>query len=98
MFYTEIVDYQKVWSLIASATGDSDEIANRIGSIIHNKIIFAILNPIPNPAKSEIAKKIGEGMSDPATIDFLVDRLGPGIKTVIRNAFNEAFYEIEGLL
>lgn len=105
MYYSQVVDYQKINDLLEDLsapnldelanpghirTPNPDEIANKIGSFIHNKILFAILDTIDNPAKSEIAMKITENRTDPATLQFLVDRLGPGIKTVIRDAFDDA--------
>lgn len=109
MFYSQIVDNQRVQAFIANACApnleelaisgsigpNSDELGKKIASIIHNKIMFEILDPIANPAKTEIAKKIAEDGYDPATLKFLVDRLGPEINTVIRNAFNDAIAEIE---
>lgn len=99
MFWSEIVDNKRAYSLVEAlanaAGGDVDWAISKVASIIQNKIIFAVLDPVPNPTKSEIAKKIASDMADPRTLQFLIDRLGPGIETVIRNAFNEAINEIE---
>lgn len=98
MFWSEIVDNERAYSLVEdlanAAGGDVEWAIEKVTSIIQSKIIFAVLDPVPSPTKSEIADKIAKEMADPRTLQFLIDRLGPGIETVIRNAFNDAIDEI----
>jgi len=99
MFWSEIVDNKRAYSLVEelanAAGGDVDWAIDKVATIIQSKVIHAVLDPVPNPDKSEIAEKIASDIADPTTLQFLIDRLGPGIETVIRNAFNEAIREIE---
>jgi len=99
MFFYSLIDIESLSDqLPIGASPRFREVRKRAFSILNNSIMAVVFERLPAQYKEEFADRLIANPSDPALINYLIERAGPTIEDDIRQEFQKVLEKLTPLL
>lgn len=97
IFYDRLISLEEVEihiSKVAKSSEEKEELWDLVDSIVHHKVIGAILGKLPQTSHQEFLDKFHKAPYDETLFDYLKEKIGPDVEELIRAEIGDLAYEI----